>query len=298
MAESQAVSADEFVRRSRRAESCATMASTLRSMAETDDSLLSMRNAATLLARSLGDSRWDIGKYGDILSGIGELSDVVVIGDQTYESGPAAAFEIAAFMIRHIWFTIDPKGMPLTWTDPLRAEHIRLDPKSGEIDFRQPAPFDADRLLSDDLDDETLKDVRVRLTHPCYQFSSRDLISRIRRERPRVLVQLAASNNGAESTARNAASEPAEIDSRLSTNGAPRLLSTAPRPFCGGQMVFSRDRVELCGADICSGPRQGSRRIVLELLSRRRREGSFVAYSGDALEARAKELGAEGTAVG
>jgi hypothetical protein len=70
------------------------------------------------------------------------------------------------------------------------------------------------------------------------------------------------------------------------------------RPFSGGEMRFYSDRVELCGADICSGPRSGSRRVVLELLSRRRKDGSFVPYSGEDLEAEAKQHGAKGTAGG
>jgi hypothetical protein len=63
-------------------------------------------------------------------------------------------------------------------------------------------------------------------------------------------------------------------------------------------MVFFADRVELCGVDICSGARSGSRRVVLELLSRRRADGSFVPYSGDDLEGEAKLHGAKGTSGG
>jgi len=67
-----------------------------------------------------------------------------------------------------------------------------------------------------------------------------------------------------------------------------------PKTFNGGEVVFYSDRVEICGVDICSGPRRASRRIVLELLSRRRNNGSFVAYSGDDLAAEAKKNGARG----
>lgn len=70
------------------------------------------------------------------------------------------------------------------------------------------------------------------------------------------------------------------------------------RPFNGGEMLFFSDRVELCGVDICSGQRSGSRRIILELLSRRRKDGSFLPYSGDDLETAAKQHGARGTAGG
>lgn len=70
------------------------------------------------------------------------------------------------------------------------------------------------------------------------------------------------------------------------------------RSYVSGELVFYSDRVELSGVDICSGPRSGSRRIVLELLSRRRADGAFVAYSGDDLEAEAKRRGAKGTASG
>jgi len=70
------------------------------------------------------------------------------------------------------------------------------------------------------------------------------------------------------------------------------------RRFESGEIVFYTDRVEICGVDICSGPRSGSRRIVLELLSRRRPNGAFVAYSGVDLETEGKRYGAKGTASG
>jgi hypothetical protein len=69
----------------------------------------------------------------------------------------------------------------------------------------------------------------------------------------------------------------------------------APQPFSGGKLVFHRDRVELCGVIICSGPRSRSRQIVLELLGKRQKNGSFVAYSGEDLEAAAKQNGAKGS---
>lgn len=64
-----------------------------------------------------------------------------------------------------------------------------------------------------------------------------------------------------------------------------------PLPFIGGEVVFYDDRVEICGADICSGPRSRSRRVVLELLSQRKPDKSFVAYSGEELEKAAKRKG-------
>lgn len=69
-------------------------------------------------------------------------------------------------------------------------------------------------------------------------------------------------------------------------------------PFKGGEIVFYLDRVEVCGVDICSGPRCGSKRVVLELLSRRREDGLFTSYSGEDLEAEAKRKGAKGRAAG
>jgi hypothetical protein len=71
-----------------------------------------------------------------------------------------------------------------------------------------------------------------------------------------------------------------------------------PQPFRGGDLVFYADRVELCGVDICSGPRSRSRRIALELLSRRGQNGLLTAFSGDNLEAEARRLGAKGSAAG
>ena len=68
-------------------------------------------------------------------------------------------------------------------------------------------------------------------------------------------------------------------------------------PFQGGTLEFFEDRVELCGVDICSGPRSKSRRVVLELLSKRLNNASFAAYSGCELENMAKRNGAKGTAA-
>jgi hypothetical protein len=57
--------------------------------------------------------------------------------------------------------------------------------------------------------------------------------------------------------------------------------SAAPTPFSNGEMVFLSDRVIFCGVDICSGPRSETRRQLLELLGKRHRDGTFVAYGSD-----------------
>jgi hypothetical protein len=58
--------------------------------------------------------------------------------------------------------------------------------------------------------------------------------------------------------------------------------------FSGGEMVFFQDRVEFCGVDICSsGKRFRTRRKILNLLRKKRSDGSFVGYSGEQL---AKEI--------
>jgi hypothetical protein len=77
--------------------------------------------------------------------------------------------------------------------------------------------------------------------------------------------------------------------------GSDNLVSN---PFTGGELVFFEDRVEICGADVCSGPRSESRRAVLELLGRRKNGTTFGAYSGEELESLAKQNGAKGTAAG
>ena len=52
------------------------------------------------------------------------------------------------------------------------------------------------------------------------------------------------------------------------------------RPFAGGELIFFGDRVELCGVDICSGPRCDTRRQLLELLSQQI-DDCYVGYSGE-----------------
>ncbi len=78
-----------------------------------------------------------------------------------------------------------------------------------------------------------------------------------------------------------------------------RATPNGPRPsFAGGEIVFYPDRVELCGVDICSGRRSKSRRILLELLSKKREGGEFVAYGGDELENAGQRMGVMREAVG
>ena len=71
-----------------------------------------------------------------------------------------------------------------------------------------------------------------------------------------------------------------------------------PQSFAGGEIVFYPDRVELCGVNICGGRRSKSRRVLLELLSKQRENGEFVAYSGDELESAGQRLGVTREAVG
>jgi hypothetical protein len=55
------------------------------------------------------------------------------------------------------------------------------------------------------------------------------------------------------------------------------------QPFLGGEIVFFPDRVELCGADICSGRRCQTKRTLLELLRVKQSDGSYAAYSSEQL---------------
>ncbi len=84
-------------------------------------------------------------------------------------------------------------------------------------------------------------------------------------------------------------------------NGTPsktgEFVSRQLEPFRGGQIVFFKDCVELCGVDICSGPRSQTKRVVLELLSSRRQDGTFVSYSGNELEAKMLERVGKRTAA-
>ena len=233
MANSTAINAKEFVELSRRAESCAVLVSTLRSTAETGGSISTIRNAATVLARALSDSRSAIPQYEDILAGLGELSDALLLAGQTYESGHAAAFQLAHSMIHGVWLATDQHGMPLGSANPLKSEHIRINRKTGEIESRQPAPFDPDRLLCDEIDNETLDDVRHALSLPCYQFSSDILISRIRRERPRVVERLGVNSAEAGPDERKEEAEAVRLDGvKPIANGVAQNLNAVDFVAC------------------------------------------------------------------
>jgi len=71
-----------------------------------------------------------------------------------------------------------------------------------------------------------------------------------------------------------------------------------PQPFCGGAMVFFRDRVEFCGVDICSGSRSQTRRRILDSLRKKRSDGRFVGYSSKRLAEHVGLKGGEGAAPG
>ena len=74
--------------------------------------------------------------------------------------------------------------------------------------------------------------------------------------------------------------------------------SPPPLPFSAGTMVFYEDRVELCGVDICSGRRSQTKRKILELLAKKRSDGTFVAYSSQNLADQVKAKGGQGTISG
>ncbi len=66
---------------------------------------------------------------------------------------------------------------------------------------------------------------------------------------------------------------PTHAGSSVDTKNEPSEVPTANRrPFDGGSMVFHEDRVELCGIDICSGPRSKTNRRVLDLLRQKKTE--------------------------
>jgi hypothetical protein len=69
------------------------------------------------------------------------------------------------------------------------------------------------------------------------------------------------------------------------------------QPFCGGAMVFFRDRVEFCGVDMCSGSRSQTRRRILDLLRKKWSDRSFVGYSSEQLAVDAGLKGGQGAAA-
>ncbi len=63
-----------------------------------------------------------------------------------------------------------------------------------------------------------------------------------------------------------------------------------PQPFECGEMVFAKDRVELCGVNICGGPESGMIRRILDELRQKNSRGRYVRYDGNQL---AKRVGCE-----
>src|SRR5262245_57420470 len=96
------------------------------------------------------------------------------------------------------------------------------------------------------------------------------------------------------------------LESRRSFEDATERIppaDSAPSPdqlqtqsFVGSEMLLYPEKDTLCCVDICGGLRSRSRRLALALLAHRQPDGSFAAYSGEELDAKAKELGAIGTA--
>jgi len=78
----------------------------------------------------------------------------------------------------------------------------------------------------------------------------------------------------------------------------PSASASKLEAFRGGQLIFFSDRVELCGAVICSGPRSQTRRRILDLLRTRQSDGSFLAYSGKRLASLLEPKGTAGTVAG
>lgn len=69
------------------------------------------------------------------------------------------------------------------------------------------------------------------------------------------------------------------------------VTPSAPVRFQGGEMVFYRDRVELCGVPVVEG--QTRMRQILDLLRERRPSGKHVAYSGMILAERLHVMNGE-----
>lgn len=63
----------------------------------------------------------------------------------------------------------------------------------------------------------------------------------------------------------------------------PQAHKPEPSPFSGGTMRFLEKSVELCGVDICSGPRSEPTRKALDLLRQKNTNGVYQAYSGEEL---------------
>ena len=106
------------------------------------------------------------------------------------------------------------------------------------------------------------------------------------------MIDLLAAGDLAGSDVDRVAGQQATVTSRSRQKQGPL------RPFTGGEMVFFEDRVELCGVDISSGPRSQTRRRILDLLRNKQKDGTFVAYSGDAVARKLKLIGGQGAVAG
>jgi hypothetical protein len=104
-----------------------------------------------------------------------------------------------------------------------------------------------------------------------------------------------------------AMSKPSQVGNREPTDDADQSSyppgtgeghsSNTVTPF-RGEMVFHREKVTLCGADICSGPRSDTRRQLLEILCQRKDDGTYVASSGDEISKKMMLAGGAAAAVG
>jgi FixJ family two-component response regulator len=77
------------------------------------------------------------------------------------------------------------------------------------------------------------------------------------------------------------------LSSRKAESQDPSTAPSKPKtatPFRGGEMVFSRDCVTLCGIAVVEG--RTRMRKMLELLQEKRPCGKYVAYSGEKLAAK------------
>ncbi|MSR56021.1 MAG: hypothetical protein EXS09_22525 [Gemmataceae bacterium] len=74
-----------------------------------------------------------------------------------------------------------------------------------------------------------------------------------------------------------------EAEAIAAARAVPASETAGAKPFEAGTVVYFQDRVELCGVDICSGPKCGPARKVLDALGKKGSDGKFVAYSGKQL---------------
>lgn len=72
----------------------------------------------------------------------------------------------------------------------------------------------------------------------------------------------------------------------------------APTAFTGGEMVFYRNRVELCGVKVLGDTGTGQTRHILEELDRVNEEGEFVARGGAWLARAVEAVGGQNAVAG